>query len=260
MGKCRMDEFDKHSSVTGAPRFWVPGPLKTGSRIDLPERAARHVGVRRLREGAAVILFDGNGGEFAAVLGKITRQGVTADIGDRHDVERESPLQLTLAQGISSGDRMDLTLQKATELGVTAIVPLACERSVVRLSPERAARRLEHWRQILISACEQSGRNRVPLLAPVMDMEDWLASLGPTEDQRLLLDPLAETGMPQVRRQPASGVLLLVGPEGGFAGHERAAALRSGFQGVRLGPRILRTETAPLAAIAILQALHGDLG
>jgi 16S rRNA (uracil1498-N3)-methyltransferase len=260
MGKYRMDKLDKDSIATGAPRFWVPGPLSAGSRIDLPERAARHVGVRRLREGDAVVLFDGNRGEYAATLAKITRQGVSADIGSRHDVERESPLRLTLAQGISSGDRMDLTLQKATELGVTAIVPLACERSVVRLSPERAARRLEHWRQILISACEQCGRNRVPALAPVMDLEDWLASLGPTTDQRLLLDPLADAGMAEVRPQAASGVLLLVGPEGGFAAHELAATHRSGFQGARLGPRILRTETAPLAAIAILQALHGDLG
>ena len=255
-----MDELDKHSSLNGAPRFWVPGPLKPGVRIDLPERAARHVGVRRLREGSSVVLFDGNGGEFAAVLGKTTRQGVAADIGAWHDVERESPLRLTLAQGISSGDRMDLTLQKATELGVTAILPLACERSVVRLSPERAERRLEHWRQILLSACEQCGRNRVPALAPVMGMEDWLASLGPAGDQRLLLDPLAEVGMARIRTEPTSGVLLLVGPEGGFTRHELAAAHRSGFQGARLGPRVLRTETAPLAAIAILQALHGDLG
>lgn len=259
-----MDELDKDNAASGAPRFWVPGPLKSGSRIDLPERAARHVGVRRLREGDVVVLFDGNGGEFAAILGKVTRQGVSAEIGAQHDVERESPLRLTLAQGLSSGDRMDLTLQKATELGVTSIVPLACKRSVVRLSAERAERRLEHWRQILISACEQCGRNRVPQLAPVMDLEDWLVSLGPSQDQdqdqRLLLDPLAEAGLAAVRSQQASGVLLLVGPEGGLAGHERAAAHRSGFLGARLGPRILRTETAPLAAIAILQALHGDLG
>ncbi len=260
MGKWRMDELDKDSTVSGAPRFWVPGPLEAGSRIDLPERAARHIGVRRLREGNAIVLFDGNGGEFPAILGKVTRQGVSAEIGAGRDVERESPLQLTLAQGISSGDRMDLTLQKATELGVTAIVPLACERSVVRLSAERAVRRLEHWRQILISACEQCGRNQLPQLAPVMDLDDWLASLGPSQDQRLLLDPLAEVGMAAVRLPPASGVLLLVGPEGGLAGHECAAARRSGFESARLGPRVLRTETAPLAAIAILQALHGDLG
>ncbi len=171
-------------------------------------------------------------------------------------MERESPLAITLAQCLSSADRMDITLQKSTELGVSRIVPLASERSVVKLSGERADRRVAHWRNVLVAACEQCGRNRVPEVAAITDLADFLGVPGRRRGLRLLLAPDASRDLRSL--EPASAVTLLVGPEGGLAPQERRHAEASGFVPIRFGPRVLRTETAPLAAIAAMQALWGD--
>ena len=244
-----------------APRLYHVGALAPGAEITLPERAARHVAVLRLREGDEVTLFNGGGGEFRAVLIRLGRGGTTVSVSEWRDAERESPLAITLAQCVSSGDRMDLTIQKATELGASAIVPVISERSVVRLSGERAERKLEHWRNIVISACEQCGRNRLPLILPLSGLDEWL-STQTSSATRLLLAPDAPGGPKLLAGSSMDGsaVTLLVGPEGGLTPHERSAAEYAGFLPIRLGPRILRTETAPLAAIASLQTLWGDLG
>jgi len=237
------------------PRFFAAMKLSSETEIELPERAARHCAVLRLHRGNEVVVFNGEGGEFSAELTRVSRDEVRVRLISRQDVERESPLVITLAQCLSSADRMDITLQKATELGVSRIVPVASERSVVKLSGERKIRRLEHWRNVLIAACEQCGRNRVPEIAEITHLADFLAApCG--ESARLLLAPDASRHLKSL--QPAHAVTLLVGPEGGFAPQERGQAEASGFVPIRFGPRVLRTETAPLAAIAAMQALWGD--
>ena len=241
------------------PRFLVSAPLASGADLDLPEQPARHVAVLRLREGDQVTLFCGDGGEYAAVLTQVARKLVRVRIGARIDVSRESPLRITLAQCISSGDRMDLTLQKATELGVHAIVPLSSERSVVKLRDDRADRKHAHWQHVVAAACEQCGRNTVPEVRAPTDIQGWLRSIGearPDGSLRLLLTPNASTSLSDNEKQ--LDVTLLIGPEGGLAEHEVAAAMRHSFQSIHLGPRVLRTETAPIAAIAALQVLWGD--
>lgn len=261
-----MSKTRKSAGVSGparaTPRLYVPARLAPGAEIALPDRAARHVAALRLGEEDEVTLFNGAGGEYRAVLARIARDGTSARVTEGRAVERESPLAITLAQCVSSGDRMDLAVQKATELGVTAIVPVISERTIVRLSGERAERKLEHWRNIVISACEQCGRNRLPLVSPQKELLAWLAAQpGSTVSMRLLLAPDAPRGAGQLPL-PARGseVMLLIGPEGGLAPHERTAAEFAGFLPVRLGPRVLRTETAPLAALAALQTLWGDMG
>jgi 16S rRNA (uracil1498-N3)-methyltransferase len=242
------------------PRFLVSAPLISGAELDLPEQPARHVAVLRLREGDRVTLFCGDGGEYAAVLTQIARKLVRVRIGERLDVARESPLRITLAQCISSGDRMDLTLQKATELGVYAIVPLSSERSVVKLRDDRADRKHSHWQHVVAAACEQCGRNTVPEVRAPTDIQAWLRSIGedkPDGSLRLLLAPNAKMSLSNIDRQ--TDVTLLIGPEGGLAEQEIAVAMRHSFQSIHLGPRVLRTETAPIAAIAALQVLWGDL-
>ena len=236
------------------PRFWIDTPLSPGADVELPEAAVRHVAALRLREGDAVVLFDGTGGEHDASLLRIVRGRCTARISERRDVERESPLAITLALGISAGDRMDYALQKATELGVTRILPLSTERSVVRLAPGRAERRLAHWRGVAVAACEQCGRNRLPRIEPVTELDALLAE--PREDLKLMLAPEGAARLATMSRSEA--IFVLVGPEGGLCARERQAALSAGFVAVQFGPRTLRTETAPVAAIAALQALWGD--
>ena len=237
------------------PRFFAPGQLSLGAEIDLSERAARHCAVLRLRRGAAVVLFNGEGGEFSAELTRITRGAARAYLISRQAPERESPLAIALAQCVSSGDRMDATLQKSTELGVSRIVPITSERSVVRLSSDRADRRLAHWRNVVIAACEQCGRNHVPEVAAIVDFDSFLGEAA-GDGLRLLLAPDANRSLKQL--EPPGKVTLLVGPEGGLAPEERQHAERRGFLPVRFGPRVLRTETAPLATIAAMQALWGD--
>jgi 16S rRNA (uracil1498-N3)-methyltransferase len=232
-------------------------PLSPGAEIVLPEAAARHaVTVLRLQPGDTLRLFNGAGGEYSASLVAVNKRETRVRLIEFHAAEHESPLEITLALGISSGERMDYSLQKATELGVSAIQPLATERSVVKLAGERADKRRQHWQQVVIAACEQCGRNRVPAVAPVQKLFAYLAEVDRSK-QRLLLSPAAAT--PLKRVAPAAGVVLLIGAEGGLAPAECEAAAASGFEPVSLGPRILRTETAPVAALAVLQALWGDL-
>ena len=237
------------------PRFFAPVQLFPGAEIELPERVARHCAVLRLRRGDAVVLFNGEGGEFSAELTLVSRGDSRAFVISGRTPERESPLTIALAQCVSSGDRMDTTLQKSTELGVSRIVPIASERSVVRLSSDRADRRVAHWRNVVIAACEQCGRNHVPEVTAITDFAAFL-SRAASDGLRLLLAPDSDRDLKQLERP--SRVTLLVGPEGGLAPEERQRAERSGFVPIRFGPRILRTETAPLAAIAAMQALWGD--
>jgi len=240
-----------------SPRFYVPAALAAQTSVTLPEAAAHHAArVLRLRKEDAVTLFNGTGGEYAARITAIGKHNVTVAI-ERHDpVERESPLQVTLVQALSSGERMDLTIQKAVELGVARIVPVESERAVVRLKGERAAKRVAHWQQVVISACEQCGRNRIPEVRMISPLDVWLAA-EVSDAQRWMLLPGAETALRDLP-QPAKPIELLVGPEGGLTDAETDAARRAGYQPVCLGPRVLRTETAAPALLAALQALWGD--
>ena len=238
-------------------RLYCDLPLSPGAEVALPEAAARHaVTVLRLQVGDTLHLFNGEGGEYGASLVAVNKRETRARLLEFDATERESPLDITLALGISAGERMDYSLQKATELGVSAIQPLATERSLVKLAGERADKRLQHWQHVVIAACEQCGRNRVPAVAPVQKLFGYLAEVDRSK-RLLLLSPDANTPLKQVA--PAAGVILLIGAEGGLAPAEYQAAEASGFEPVTLGPRILRTETAPVAALAVLQALWGDL-
>ena len=239
-------------------RVFIEAPLASGADVTLRGTAANHVmRVLRLRVGEELTLFNGAGGEFAARVAAFTGSTVTVAVGTGTAVERESPLALTLAQGVSRGERMDLVMQKATELGVTGIVPVLTERSVVRLDAAQAARKLSHWRAITIAACEQSGRNRPPGVVGPVSLADFLRS-DLKSDTRLLLSPQASLRIPEIPR-PAHSVTVLIGPEGGLTPEEQQRALEAGFVGVRLGPRVLRTETAALAALTLLQREFGDL-
>ncbi len=202
-----------------------------------------------------MILFDGRGGQYLAHIERIERDRVMAVLASWDEIERESPLSITLVQALQAGEKMDFTIQKAVELGVRHIVPVESRRSVLRLAGERAAKRVAHWQGVVASACEQCGRNQVPLVAPLEKLENWLARPAPGA-VRLMLVPDAEQTL--VDLPPAKEVQLLIGAEGGLDPQEMIAARQAGFVGVRMGPRILRTETAGLAALAILQALWGD--
>jgi 16S rRNA (uracil1498-N3)-methyltransferase len=240
------------------PRLYVDAALAPQARLELPEDAAHHAArVLRLRAGELALLFDGRGGEYEARLSMPGRGRVVAEIGERRDVERESPLAVTLVQAVSSGEKMDFTIQKAVELGAAAIQPVLSARSVVRLSAEREAKKLVHWRRVAIAACEQCGRNRLPEVREAMSVESYCRSPGPGH-LRLLLAPEAERGLQSVRDRLGHAVTLAVGPEAGFSAGEEVLLGRAGFVPVRLGQRILRTETAALAALAALNALAGD--
>jgi 16S rRNA (uracil1498-N3)-methyltransferase len=245
----------KNPEIRSAPRFFAPVKFSPGAEIELPEGAARHCLVLRLRSGDEVTLFNGEGGEYAGALTRVSRVSAHARIVSGRAIERESPLAITLAQCVSSGDRMDVALQKSTELGVAKILPIASERSVVRLTPDRADRRLAHWRNVVIAACEQCGRNRIPEVEAISGIEEFLASPS-TGSLRLLLAPEAGGDLRELAPSPA--VTLLVGPEGGLTPTERRRAEEAGFVPVCFGPRVLRTETAPLAVIAAMQTLWGD--
>lgn len=219
---------------------------------------AHHViHVLRLQAGASLTLFDGRGVECQALIKRIDKSGVTVTVTGRSEVSRESSLDFTLAQGISSGERMDYTVQKCVELGVTAIQPLITQRSVVRLAGERAERRVAHWQSVTVAACEQCGRNVLPAVLPVQTLMKWLGE--PASDgARFLLSPHASTTRLREMARPSGKVTLLVGPEGGWNPDETQAALSAGFTLLALGPRVLRTETAAVAALAAMQALWGD--
>lgn len=236
-------------------RFFLPHPLPSAGSLQLPEALAHHATkVLRLREGDPVVLFDGHGQEVAARLVAHGRSWF-AELGERSAPERESPLELVLVQALASGDKMDWIVQKAVELGARGIKPIQAERSVLRLTGERAAKRVEHWRQVAVSACEQSGRNRVPEVEPVTGLREYLAAACTAE--RLVLAPDEGVRLGE-RERPRTAVHLLIGPEGGWAPAELAACRAAGCAAVTLGPRVLRTETAGLAALAALQVLWGD--
>ncbi|EXJ16022.1 16S rRNA (uracil(1498)-N(3))-methyltransferase [Imhoffiella purpurea] len=238
------------------PRIHAEIDLAVGTTPTLPVGPSRHLAqVLRLGPGAPLILFNGDGFDYAARILSLQKQGTRVAVESVSPEEPQAPLAIHLALGISKGERMDYALQKAVELGVGAIRPLFTERSQVRLEGDRLERRLEHWNGIVVAACEQSGRRRLPRLETADRFESWLAS--PRTGSGLLLDPTASVNLTELER-PATSVNLLIGPEGGLSPRERERAGEAGFQGVRLGPRILRTETAPLAAIAVIQALWGD--
>jgi 16S rRNA (uracil1498-N3)-methyltransferase len=238
-------------------RHFVDLPLAEGKSIVLPEVAVAHlVRVLRLGPGDRVRLFNGDGHDYEAELEEASKRGALARVLSRIAVDTESPLAITLAQGIARGEKMDLILQKATELGVVRVAPVVTERTEVKLDAERADKRAAHWRGVLASACEQSGRTKLPELQPPRSLGDFLAA--ESSALKLVLDPTASMTLAQVQLPPASSICLLVGPEGGLSERDLAAARAAGFQGLRLGPRILRTETAALAAISGLNALYGD--
>ena len=240
------------------PRFYFPETLALGARVHLPQDAAQHaIRVLRLAEGAGVALFNGDGQVYHAKILRIEKQDVTVLIEQCAATCRESPLQITLVQGISSGERMDFTLQKSVELGVRAIQAIQAERSVVKLTPERKEKRLRHWQNIVNAACAQCGRNVVPSVQPALSLTDWLAGQTPDGSLRLLLAPDAEMRLRDLE-QPTGPVVLAVGPEGGFSDNELRALQQYGFISLRLGPRVLRTETAALAALSALQSCWGD--
>jgi len=241
------------------PRVYVNQPLLAGHEVLLPEQAGEHVArVLRLERGHPLILFNGDGREWDARLVTLVKRAVTAQIFTVREADREAPLQLTLAQGIARGEKMDWILQKATELGVARIVPLVTERTEVKLDEERAGRRLAHWTSVIAGACEQSGRNRLPALEPPQRLDRWIGSLGENLALRLALLPDGDTSLRQLP-SVEKGAVLVVGPEGGLSEHDMTLLGQGGFRGLRLGPRILRTETAGVAALAALQALYGDL-
>ncbi len=241
------------------PRVYVNDSLRVGHEVLLPEQAGEHVArVLRLERGHALILFNGDGHEYDARLATLAKRAVSAEITAVRAADREAPLTLTLAQGIARGDKMDWILQKATELGVARIVPLVTERTEVKLDEDRAERRLAHWMSVVAGACEQSGRNRLPTIEPPQKLDRWLGSLGNDSALRLALLPDGDTNLRQLA-SVENGALLVVGPEGGFSEHDIVLLGQGGFRGLRLGPRVLRTETAGIAALAALLALHGDL-
>ena len=237
-------------------RVYTEQPLNPGETIQLEAGPSRHLlQVLRLKAGDAVTLFNGDGHDYSSQLEASTRKCAVVRIIDRGEAEPPTALSLTLAIGISKGDRMEYAIQKAVELGVDCIVPLTTQHCVVRLPAERQAKKVEHWQQVIIAACEQSGRRRIPACQPIASFENWLSECN---EEGLLLDPRANATLPQLSAPQSGRLTLLVGPEGGLSEQECAAALEKGFRGTRLGPRILRTETAPLAALAAIQTLWGD--
>jgi 16S rRNA (uracil1498-N3)-methyltransferase len=239
-------------------RIYFSDPIPEHGRCRLPPAKAHHIAhVLRLAAGDAVVLFDGRGGAWDGRIAAIARGEVEVQIGGARAEDRESPLVVTLAQAVSSGERMDYTVQKAVELGVHAIQPLLAERCVVRLSGERAHKRVAHWQAVASSACEQCGRNTVPEVRPLIGLREWLSGAAAAPGLRLLLAPQATLRLHELER-PAGGVTLLAGPEGGFAAGEIDDVLRAGFRTLRLGPRVLRSETAAVAALAALQLRWGD--
>jgi 16S rRNA (uracil1498-N3)-methyltransferase len=239
-------------------RCHVELPLREGEDVVLPEDVAGHLlRVLRLREGDRCVLFNGDGCDYDAELLQVGKRGASARIGVAQPADNESPLAITLLQGVARGEKMDLILQKATELGVAAIVPVWAERTEVKLDAARTDKRVAHWRSVVVSACEQSGRARVPSLAAPLALTDAAAAVAGTQ-LKLTLDPQGEH---RLRTLDIAGnaATIAIGPEGGWSPRDRAALHAAGFAGLRLGPRILRTETAGLAAIAALQARCGDL-
>lgn len=240
------------------PRFYCPQPLVPGTTIDLPEAVAHHISVVRLAPGELITLFNGEGGEVQASIVSVAKRSVTAAVESHIAREVELPYAVTLAQALPEASKMDWIIEKAIELGAAGIVPLAAQRCVVRLSAERAEKKLAHWQGIIVSASEQSGRNRLAQLAPLQEFNQW--SRQQDLHQRIILTPRAGQSLADwARHQPPQAVTLMVGPEGGFSDPEEKAAIAAGAIGLAMGPRILRTETAGLTALATLGALWGGM-
>lgn len=240
-------------------RVYVDTPVAAGKRLVVEGSAANHITrVLRLRNGDALTVFDGSGGEFGARIEEFRKDTVVVSVEAHRALDRESPLPLTLAQGISRGERMDWIIQKATELGASRIVPVFTQRSVVRLDDKQAERKLQHWRAITVAACEQCGRNRLPDLVTPVDFFDVLPDSFTPGTTRLLLSPSGDLRIDDLR-DINTGITVLIGPEGGLDETEQESALAAGFKAVRMGPRVLRTETAAIAALTILQRYFGDL-
>ncbi|WP_332814820.1 16S rRNA (uracil(1498)-N(3))-methyltransferase [Ramlibacter sp.] len=230
------------------PRLHCPGPLREGASLALPPAAARHVQVLRLQPGDAVTLFDGEGGEWEARIERMGRSDVQVVVGSHHAIEREPAAAVHLAVGVPANERMDWLVEKAAELGAASLQPLVTERSVLRLAGERAGRKQAHWQAIAAAACEQCGGNRLPAIHPLAELALWQPPPGMT--RRVL--SLAPEARPLALPPAGAPLLLLSGPEGGLSPREEAAALAAGFEPVTLGARVLRAETAPLAALALL--------
>ncbi|WP_189408018.1 16S rRNA (uracil(1498)-N(3))-methyltransferase [Alteromonas halophila] len=239
------------------PRIHYPDSILMDTPFLLEDSAAHHVAtVLRLKPGHPIVLFNGDGNEYSANIVDVERRRVTVEADACLSLNKESPLPLHLGQGVSKGDRMDTVLQKSVELGVSEITPLITQRCAVKLDEKRWQKKRSQWQKIIISACEQCGRNRLPVLHPPIALNQWFAES--THATRLVLSPTAETS---AARQPYNthGYRLLIGPEGGLTESEIHQASEAGFQSVSLGPRVLRTETAAITTISILQAQHGDL-
>lgn len=240
------------------PRFHVPQPLAAGQQLELPAGVAHHINVVRMEPGDTLTLFNGDGGEYTAVLTEVQKKKAWAEIKLFDRREAELPFAVTLAQALPEGSKMDWIIEKAVELGVAGIQPLAARRCVVRLSAERAEKKLEHWNGIVVSASEQCGRNRLATVAAPLEFREWIAR----QDlhKRVILTPRATESLADwARHQPAQALSIMVGPEGGFSDEEEAEALRHGALPLSIGPRVLRTETAALAAVSILSAAWGGI-
>jgi len=238
------------------PRIYTEQALITGELIQLEEAASHHlIKVLRMQAGRELILFNGAGGEFTAVIQEVSKKYVAVLIAEHSADNRESPLQLELAIGISRGERFEWVLQKATELGITKITPLITERTEVKTGGDRQEKMQDRWQQIIISACEQCQRNLLPELAAPVQLNDWLATVN--SDFRFVLHHRDSKSLPT--DQKPQSVSLLIGPEGGLSENEIAQAQAKNFNALTLGPRVLRTETAPIAAISLVQYLWGDL-
>lgn len=236
------------------PRLFVDLPLADNAELSLPPGPARHVQVLRMQPGDELTCFNGEGGEWTAQVVRMGRHEVDVRIVTRLAVDRELPFKVTLAVGMPANDRMDFLIEKATELGVHAIQPLVCERSVLRLSGDRATKKAEHWKGVAVAASEQSGRTRVPVIEPVVALPAWLANHR-CDAQRWLLSFL-RSATSLTHAAPAHDVVFLSGPEGGLSAEEEQLAQALGFTPVTLGPRVLRADTAPLAALSFLALQH----
>ncbi len=239
------------------PRIYTDQTLICEQNIILENTAANHIHrVLRLKTGSELTLFNGLGGEYKAMIKSIDKRQVTVKVTHHNTKEIESPLNITLVQGISRGERMDYTIQKAVELGVTRIVPLKTRRCIVKLDEIRAKKKIKHWQKIIVSACEQCGRNQIPTIENITSFEKWLAEQH--QAFNLILDPTATLKITELKK-PSIAINLFVGPEGGFDDKELILAQTHQYTCIRLGPRILRTETAPITALSALQTLWGDL-
>jgi 16S rRNA (uracil1498-N3)-methyltransferase len=242
------------------PRFYCPQALAEGSIVDLPEAVAHHLHVVRMQPGDELVLFNGAGGQYRAQVAEVGKKRASASVTAFEAVEAELPYQVTLAQALPEGTKMDWIIEKAVELGVAAVQPLAAQRSVVRLSGERADKRREHWQGVIVAATEQCGRNRLAQLAPLAEFNRWVAAAPEAPSQRILFSPRATQSLGGwARAHEPQPLTFLVGPEGGFSEQEEQAALDAGALALSLGPRVLRTETAGMAALAALAALWAGM-